>query len=189
MPISQKWKKSWWFHPLLSEQESDAAAEKKKSASKLLVLCGILAVVLQTTVLPHLPFIPDLLLVFCVYLAIYHYSVGGAASAFLLGYSLDSCSGAPMGMNAFVMSLVFAGTTAIARCLWLNNPVSVCLMVLLAVLLKTGAFLLWGEFGELTAEVQTVVSEMVVREAIAALVLTPVIFSILYHGEEFSYRT
>lgn len=144
---------------------------------------------LQTTLLPHLPFIPDLLLIFCVYLAIHHCSVGGAAGAFLLGYSLDSCSGAPMGMNAFVMSLIFAVTTAIARCLWLHNPLSVLFMVLLAVVLKTGAFLLWGEFGQLTAAVQDVVSELVVREAIAALVLTPLVFSILYHGEEFGYRT
>jgi rod shape-determining protein MreD len=189
VPISQKLKKSWWVRPLLYEQEGDAATEKKKSASRLLTLCGIFAVVLQTTLLPHLPVIPDLLLIFCVYLAIYHCSAGGAAGAFLLGYSLDSCSGAPMGMNAFAMSLVFAVTTATARCLWLNNPLSVFFMIMLAVVLKTGAFLLWGEFGQLTAAVQEVVSEVVLREAVAALILTPLIFSILYHGEEFGYRT
>lgn len=153
------------------------------------MLCGVFAVVLQTTLLPHLPLIPDLLLIFCVYLAIYHCSVGGAAGAFLLGYSLDSCSGAPMGMNAFSMSLIFAVTTATARCLWLHNPLSVFFMILLAVVLKTGAFLLWGEFGQLTAAVQEVVSEVVMREAVAALILTPIVFSILYHGEEFGYRT
>src|SRR3970040_778794 len=69
VPISQKLKKSWWFRPLLLERESDAASEKKSSSSKLLVLCGLLAIVLQTTLLPYLWVIPDLLLIFCVYLA------------------------------------------------------------------------------------------------------------------------
>lgn len=185
----QELKKSWWFLPLLSEQESDAASEKKSSSLKLLVLCGLLALVLQTTLLPHLPVIPDLLLIFCVYLAMHHCSVGGAAGAFLLGYSFDSCSGAPIGMNAFSMSLIFAVITTTARWLWLSNPLSILFMVVLAVLLKMGAFLMWGEFGQLTASVQALISELVIRETVAALILTPVVFAVLYYGEEFGYRT
>jgi rod shape-determining protein MreD len=181
-------KKSWWFRPLLSERESDASGEKQQPTSKLLVLSGIFAVVLQTTLLPHLPVIPDLLLIFCVYLAIYHRSAGAAAGAFLLGYSLDTCSGAPMGMNAFAMSLIFAVITLTARWLWLNNPFSVSFMILLAVVLKTAAFLLWGEFGQLTSAMESLVSQVMIREAIAALVLTPLVFSLLYRGEEFGYR-
>lgn len=149
----------------------------------------MLAVVLQTTLLPHLPIIPDLLLIFCVYLALYHCSVGGATGAFLLGYSLDSCSGAPMGMNAFSMSLIFAVIAATARCLWVSNPVSVFFLILLAVALKMGSLLLWGEFGQLTVAVQALLSEVMMQETIAVLVLTPIVFSILYHGEEFGYRT
>jgi len=182
-------KKSWWFRPLLHERETDPVQEKKKSASKLLVLSGILFVVVQTTLLPHLPVAPDLLLVFCVYLAIYHCSVGAAAGAFLLGYSLDSCTGAPMGMHAFAMSLVFAVVTATARFVWLYNPLSMLCMVLLATILKTGAFLLWGEFGQVTEALQTLLSEVTMSETLAAMVLAPILFSILYHGEEFGYRT
>lgn len=152
------------------------------------MLSGILFVVVQTTLLPHLPVAPDLLLVFCVYLAVYHCSVGGAAGAFLLGYSLDSCSGAPMGMHAFAMSLIFTVVTATARRLWLYNPLSMLGMVLLATILKTGAFWLWGEFGQVTGALQTLVSGFTMRETAAALVLTPIMFSILYHGEEFGYR-
>jgi len=149
----------------------------------------MLAVVLQTTLLPHFPVIPDLLLIFCVYLAMYHCSVGGAAGSFLLGYTLDSCSGAPLGMNAFSLSLIFTVITLTARWLWLNNPLSVVTMIVLAVVLKMSAFLLWGEFGPLTASVQTLISEVMIEETISALVLTPVVFSILYCGEEFGYRT
>jgi rod shape-determining protein MreD len=172
----------------LYERESDASGEKQQAASKLLILSGIFAVVLQTTLLPHLPVIPDLLLIFCVYLAIYHYSVGGAAGAFLLGYSLDACSGAPMGMNAFAMSLIFAVITLTARWLWLNNPFCVSFMILLAVFLKTVTFFLWGELGQLTSAMASLASPMVIREAIAALALTPLVFTLLYRGEEFGYK-
>ncbi|MBI3301842.1 MAG: rod shape-determining protein MreD [Deltaproteobacteria bacterium] len=170
-------------------RESDVSGEKSKSAPRLLVLSGVSAVVLQTTLLPHLPLIPDLLLILCVYLGIYHRSVGGAAGAFFLGYGLDSCSGAPMGTNAFAMSLVFAVVTATARCLWLSNPFSVLFMVLLAVVLKTGAFLCLGEFGQLAMVLQPMVARYVMWDAAMAMLLTPVVFTLLYRGEEFGYRT
>jgi rod shape-determining protein MreD len=169
--------------------ESDSSGERKKPALRLLIVSGISAIVVQTALLSHFPFIPDLLLIFCVYLAIYHHSAGGAAGAFFLGYGLDSCSGAPMGTNAFALSLVFAVVTATARCLWLNNPLSFLFIVLLAVVLKTGAFLCLGELGPLTILLQPMVARYVAWDAALALLLTPVVFTLLYRGEEFGYRT
>lgn len=182
-------KRFWWFRPLLIEQETDSTGEKKKSASRLLVLSGILFVILQTTLLPHFPAGPDLLLVFCVYLAMYHSSVGSAAGAFLLGYSLDSCSGAPMGMHAFAMSFIFTVVTISARCLWLYNSFLTLGIVLFAFLLKSCVLLLWGgEFGQASTALETLVSSKMLNEAGSALVITPVIFSLLYRGEECSCR-
>jgi len=154
----------------------------------LLLFSGISAVLLQTTVFQYLPWIPDLLLILCVYLGIYHRSVGGAAGAFFLGYGLDSCSGVPVGMNAFAMSLVFAVVAAVSRRLWLNNPLSVLSLVLLAVVLKTSAFLFLGEFGELTEVLQPMVARYVMWDATVAMVLTPLIFPLLYRGEPIDYR-
>lgn len=153
------------------------------------MLCGVAAVLLQTTLFHHLPWIPDFLLIFCVYLGIYHRSAGGAAGAFFLGYGLDTCSGAPVGMNAFAMSLVFTVVAATARCLWLNNPFSVLFMVLLAVVLKTGTFVCFGESRELALLLQPIVAQYVMWDATVAILLTPVVFTILYRGEKFSYRT
>jgi rod shape-determining protein MreD len=169
--------------------ESDTSGERKKPALKLLIVSGMCAIILQTALLPHLPFIPDLLLIFCVYLAIHHRSVGGAAGAFCLGYGLDSCSGAPIGTNAFAMSLIFAVIAATARCLWLNNPFSLLFMVLLAVILKTSAFLCLGELGSLAMLLQPMVARYMMWDAILALLLTPVVFTFLYRGQEFGYRT
>jgi rod shape-determining protein MreD len=169
-------------------QENDAPNEKGQYALGLLVLCGVGVVLLQTTILHLLPWIPDFLLIFCVYLGIYHRSVGGAAGAFLLGYGLDSCSGAPVGMNAFAMSLVFAIVAATARYLWLNNPFSVVCMVLLAVVSKTGTFVFLGEFGELAVLLQPIVAQYVMWDATVAILLTPIVFTALYRGEQFHYK-
>jgi len=155
----------------------------------LLLFSGTSAVLLQTTVFHYLPWIPDVLLILCVYLGIYHRSVGGAAGAFFLGYGLDSCSGVPVGMNAFAMSLVFAGVAAAARCLWLNNPLSVLSLVLLAVVLKTSALLFLGEFGELAVVLQPMVARYVMWDATVAMVLTPLVFTLLYRGEPADHRT
>jgi rod shape-determining protein MreD len=148
----------------------------------------VFVVLLQTTVTPHLPLLSDLLLILCVYLGLYHRSVGGAAGAFFLGYGLDSCSGAPVGMNAFAMSLVFAAVSATSRRLWLTNPISVLCMVLLGVVLKTGAFLLLSDFGPWTPVLPPVVARYMMWDAAVAMVLTPVVFTLLYRGEPFGYK-
>jgi rod shape-determining protein MreD len=173
---------------VLSVRESDGSREKNRWTLPLLACSGVSAVLLQTTVFHYLPWVPDLLLILCVYLGIYHRSAGGAAGAFFLGYGLDTCSGVPVGMNAFAMSLVFAGVTAASRCLWLNNPLSVLSMVFLAVVLKTGAFLFLGEFGEPAEVLQPMVARYVMWDATVAMVLTPLVFTLLYRGEPFDYR-
>lgn len=177
------------MRPPWCEQESDVGDTRRPYALALLALCGVGAVLLQTTILHHLPWIPDFLLIFCVYLGIYHWSIGGAASAFFLGYGLDTCSGAPVGMNAFAMTLVFTVVAATARCLWLNNPVSLMCIVLLAVVLKTGTFLVLGEFGTLATFLQPLVARYVIWDATVAMLVTPVVFALLYRGEQLRYRT
>jgi rod shape-determining protein MreD len=153
-----------------------------------LCLLGIGSIVLQTTLVQHLPFVPDLLLILCVYLGIYHRSVGGAAAAFFLGYGLDACSGAPVGMNAFAMSLVFATVSATARQLWLQNPTSVLCMVFLGVILKTVAVLLLSDFGQVHLLLYPSAARYVVWDAVLAMLLTPMVFTLLYRGEPFDYK-
>jgi rod shape-determining protein MreD len=172
----------------LYARESDVSREKNRWTLPLLLCSGVSAILLQTTAFHYLPWIPDLLLILCVYLGIYHRSAGGAAGAFFLGYGLDTCSGVPVGMNAFAMSLVFAGVTALSRCLWLTNPLSVLFMVFVAVVLKTSAFLFLGEFGEITEVFQPIVARYVMWDATVAMVLTPLVFTLLYRSEPFDYR-
>ena len=150
--------------------------------------CSTGALVLQTTVLHALPLIPDLTLILCVYAALHHRSALGACGAFLLGYSLDSCSGAPVGVNAFAMSLVFAVVAAVSRYLWVSNPIAVVAMICLGVVLKTGAFLLLTAVGELSEAARVMVARYVVWDVAAAVLFTPAVFALLHRSEQATQR-
>ena len=150
------------------------------------MVCGISAIILQASIFPQLPFVPDLLLILCVYIGIYYRSFGGAAGAFFLGYVLDSCSGTPIGTHAFAMSAVFAAVAAVSPFLWLNNPLSVLSLVILAVFLKTGIFFFLSIAGRLTAWFPFALARYIVWDVAVALLLTPLVFGVLYRNTQSS---
>jgi rod shape-determining protein MreD len=68
-----------------------------------IALSFIVALILQTTVLPFLRIdgvIPDLLLVLVIFTAIYYGSVKGAAVGFAVGLALDLIGGRHLGLGA-----------------------------------------------------------------------------------------
>ncbi len=147
------------------------------------MLSGVSAILLQVSLFPQFLFVPDFVLILCVYIGIYYRSVSGAAAAFFLGYILDTCSGAPVGMHACAMSIVFAAVAAISGSLWLNNPVAVLGLVLLAVGLKTATFLIFSTFGQLATVWQSVIARYVMWDAAVAMLLTPIVFTLLHRRE------
>jgi rod shape-determining protein MreD len=146
----------------------------------LIALSGAGALLLQTTLRHQLTRIPDLMFILCVYLGLHQKYGGGASGAFFLGYFLDSCSGAPVGVNAFAMSLVFAMVAATSRYLWPSNPLTIASMVCLGVVLKTGAFFLLSGLGQLTERAQIAVAHYLMWDAAVAVLLTPAVFALLY---------
>jgi rod shape-determining protein MreD len=147
---------------------------------------GLVLIVLQMSILhllPLGPLVPDLILVLCVYLGVYHPSVGAALGAFALGYSLDVVSSPLLGINAFAMSLVFLAVYLGARTIWLHNVVVSAFLVLAASLVKSAALLLvWAVFlsvdGSWTAAVH-----YILLEALLAAALAPVFFMLLQRGQ------
>lgn len=152
-----------------------------RSFAAIALVAGF-GVLLQTTVLPVLPFggaAPDILLVLCVYLGLRHHTVGGAAGAFLLGYLQDSLSGSATGLNAFGMCVVFLFVYLTCRRLWVDNLLSKVVLVFLASLVKTVAvvgllvlFLAFeGAWGSLAWSV--------VLHAVLAAVVAPPLFALV----------
>lgn len=144
------------------------------TAIALAAACGVL---LQTTLLPMLPFggaAPDVLLVLCVYLGLYHHTVGGAVGAFLLGYLQDGVSGGATGLNAFALSAVFLFVYLTSRRLWVDNLLSKIVLVFLSSVIKTVTVVtLLAAFLSLEGVGGSVLWSLIVHAVLAAAIAPP----------------
>jgi hypothetical protein len=98
-------------------------------------LAGVVAVLLQTTVLPWLlpPRMgPDLTVALAVYLGSRHQSVGGVLGVFLLGYFVDAFSGLVPAAHAFALVAVYAFVYVVARNVWMRGVLPIMLIAFLA---------------------------------------------------------
>ena len=160
----------------------------------LFFLVGIFVLLLQTTLLhllPGGPIAPDLTLVLCVYLGLYHPTVGAALGSFLLGYSIDIVSSRVIGVNAFAMSLVFLSVYFSSRAIWLQNPMVTSLVVLLAALVKGAALVLVSAIFVSVEGFWIGAAWYIIKGALLAAVLAPMVFALLRRGENFvdSFRS
>ena len=157
----------------------------------LFFLVAIFVLLLQTTLLhllPISPVVPDLTLVLCVYLGLYHPTVGAALGAFLLGYSIDIVSSRIIGLNAFAMSLVFLTVYLSSRAIWLQNPLVSSFVVLLASLVKGAALVLVSGLFVSIEGFWIGAGWYIIREALLAALLAPVVFALLRRGENYVDR-
>jgi rod shape-determining protein MreD len=159
----------------------------------LFFLVGIVLILLQTTLLHLLPIggiIPDLTLVLCVYLGLYHPTVGAALGSFLIGYSVDVVSSPSrmVGLNAFLMSLVFLFVYFSSRSIWAQNPLVSSIVVLFAALIKSAALVLISAFFVSLEGFWIGATWYIIQEALAAAVLAPVVFGLLRAGESYAAR-
>ena len=156
-------------------------------AASLIALTTVAALLIQTTLVPLLPFaaaMPDLLLVVCVYLGLHFHSPAGALGAFSIGYVQDSFSGTLIGLNAFAMTVVFITVYLASRRLWVTNTFSKIVMVFLASLVKAFAvLLLLGVFISLEGVWRTAVKYVLV-EAVLAAAVGPVMFALLARSQQ-----
>ena len=157
----------------------------------LFFLAAIFVLLLQTTLLhllPISPVVPDLTLVLCVYLGLYHPTVGAALGAFLLGYSIDIVSSRIIGLNAFAMSLVFLTVYLSSRAIWLQNPLVTSFVVLLASLVKGVALVLVSAIFVSIEGFWIGAGWYIIKEALLAALLAPVVFALLRRGESYVNR-
>lgn len=153
----------------------------------LIGLTTVAALLIQTTLVPLLPFaaaMPDLLLVVCVYLGLHFHSPAGALGAFSIGYVQDSFSGTLVGLNAFAMTVVFITVYLASRRLWVTNTFSKIVMVFLASLVKAFAvLLLLGVFISLEGVWRTAVKYVLI-EAVLAAAIGPLMFALLSRSQQ-----
>lgn len=148
----------------------------------IFTVAGVLAVVVQTTLVQRagfLPAAPDLIVVLCVYLGLHYHSAGGALGAFLLGYLLDTFSGAVPGLYSLTMTLVFGMVYLLSKRLWMENPMSNVAAVALGSAVKIVTVVLYFAVASPRAVHWWVVLRTLTVEALLALLCAPAVFAAL----------
>ena len=145
-----------------------------------LALAGVLAIVLQTTIFPAIPWLPvtpDLLLVLTVYLALRHQSVGGVAGAFTLGYFLDTFSGTLLGVHAFALTAAYAAVYLVARRVWTESALPIMAVVFFGSCVRALAMAVVTTLVETAGPVWQHILTYGLLEAAAAALVAPVVFA------------
>lgn len=142
-----------------------------------LAVPALVAMLLQTTVLPMLPLMPDLLLVLAVYLGVRHPGVGGVCGAFLLGYFLDTFSGTALGTQTFALTAAYAGAHLVARHLWVEGPLLVVAVVFLGGCLRALAVMTVAALVAARAPVWHHMLRYGLVEAALAALVAPAVFA------------
>jgi rod shape-determining protein MreD len=104
----------------------------------LFSIATLCALAVQTTV-PHLlpvgTFVPDLVLILAVDLGLRHHGAVSPVMAFAMGYATDAFSGTHLGLNAFMLTLVFLMTYQLSRHLLSTSSVIGAIAVFVGVML------------------------------------------------------
>jgi rod shape-determining protein MreD len=107
-----------------------------------------------------------------------------------LGYSVDVVSSPILGLNAFAMSTVFLAVHLSSRSIWLHDPMSSAIVVLLASLVKGAALALLSAVF-LNAESFWIGASryiIIIMEALIAAALAPFVFALLRRGQSYMER-
>lgn len=143
----------------------------------IFAVAGVVAVVVQTTLVQRLPAAPDLIVTLCVYLGLHYHSAAGALGAFLLGYLLDTFSGAVPGLYCLTMTLVFGMVYLVSKRLWMENPMSNIAAVALGSAVKIVTVVLYFAVASTRTVNWWFVLRTLTLEALLALVCAPAVFA------------
>jgi len=147
----------------------------------LFALATLVALALQTMLpywLPLGPYVPDL-----VDLGMRHHSAIAALMAFVMGYAIDAFSGTQIGLNAFMVTLVFLLAYELSSQLLVTNVVVGMLAVFAGVIIKDlGSIVISSGFSGLTGD-PALMRDLLGQATISAL-LAPLVFAALARSKQ-----
>jgi rod shape-determining protein MreD len=152
----------------------------------LFAVATIVALWLQTEVRLWLPagaLFPDLVLILVVDLGLRQHNAISPALAFAMGYATDACSGSQLGLNAFLMTLIFLLSYELSRHVWVTGRIIAPLTVLLAELLKTLGAMAVTSGVAAVANLKPSAMRLIAFQALLTMLVAPVIFAILDAGK------
>jgi rod shape-determining protein MreD len=151
----------------------------------LFTIATLIALALETTIPHWLPLgmlAPNLVLILAVDLGMKHHGALGAMIAFAMGYAVDSFSGTHLGLNAFMLTLIYLIAYGLSRYLISTSTAIGAILVFIGAML-TGLANSFGNFG-LAGSPGTVgiVPRLALQGAISAL-FTPWVFAVMGSGK------
>ena len=151
----------------------------------LYAIATLIALVLETTVPHWLPIgmlAPNLVLILAVDLGMRYHGALGALLAFAMGYAVDSFSGTHLGLNAFMLTLIYVIAYGLSRYL-ISTSTTIGVIIVFAGAILIGLANSAGNAGfEGAPGAVGIVPRLALQGAISAL-LTPLVFSIMGSGK------
>jgi len=151
----------------------------------LYAIATLIALALETTIPHWLPIgmlAPNLVLILAVDLGMKHHGALGAMMAFAMGYAIDSFSGTHLGLNAFMLTLIYLIAYALSRYL-ISTSTAIGVVVVFVGAILTGLANSIGSAGfEAGPGTAGLMPQLLLQGAVSAL-FTPLIFSITGWGK------
>jgi len=128
--------------------------------------------------------VPDLIVILAVELGLKHASAGAAILVFAMGLATDALSGSRVGLNAFMVTLVFLLCYELSRHLWVASYSLSSVIVFFAVIIKdVGILAVTGDFDGLANADPTLI-RIVATHAVLTALLALFIFPALDSGKK-----
>ena len=147
----------------------------------LYALATLIALALETTIPHWLPLgmlAPNLVLILAVDLGMKHHGALGAILAFGMGYAIDSFSGTHLGLNAFMLTLIYLIAYASSRYL-ISTITAIGVLLVFVGAIMTGFANSIGSVGlEATPATVGIFPRLALHGAVTAL-FTPLVFSLM----------
>lgn len=152
----------------------------------LFILAAVVALALQSSALHWLmlgALVPDLILILVVDLGLKHHGAGAALLAFAMGLATDALSGSRVGLNAFMVTLVFLLCYELSRHLWVASSSVASIAVFFAVVIKDlGILTVTGSFNGLGGA-DPIMIRMILMQAVLTALLALLVFPVLDSGK------
>jgi rod shape-determining protein MreD len=136
-----------------------------------------LALAIQTIAARWLPLsalVPELVLILAVDLGLKHRRALAAVMAFAMGYAMDSFSGSQLGLNTFMVTLVFLLAYEVGTHLNTSGAQAGVLLVFAGVLVQSlGGYLIGNQF-HTSGQFWTLVPPALLQAFVTALIAAPV---------------
>ncbi|HYB91280.1 MAG TPA: rod shape-determining protein MreD [Candidatus Binataceae bacterium] len=147
----------------------------------LFIIAALGALAVQTAIPYWLPLgilFPNLVVILAVDLGLRHHGAFPALLAFAMGYATDAFSGSVLGLNAFLITLIYLLSYEVSRRLMVTNALVGAVAVFVGALIAAAGALAIGFGMDAVAQLGPMFPRLAGDAAITAL-LAPPIFAML----------